>query len=77
MPLASSVRFHIGSRHLLILALVIGASLLATKAWKSLLWSRWSASAGPFVEFEVRLPSGIILFLVLKHCAVSGRKLVS
>jgi hypothetical protein len=54
MPLASSVRFHIGSRHLLILALVIGASLLATKAWKSSLWGRWTTSAGPFVEFEVR-----------------------
>ena len=61
MPLASSARFHIGSRHLLILALVIGASLLATKAWKSSLWGRWTASAGPFVEFEVRLPSGILL----------------
>src|SRR6202035_2527875 len=33
----------------------------ATKAWKSSLWGRWTASAGPFVEFEVRLPSGILL----------------
>ena len=32
MPLASSVRLHIGSRHLLILALVIGASLLSNKS---------------------------------------------
>jgi hypothetical protein len=61
MSLGSSVRSHLGSHHLLPLIAVIAATLLATKVWKSALWTRLFSSSGPWVEFEVRLPPGILL----------------
>ena len=62
MSLASFVRSHFGSRHLLLpLVAVIGATLLTTEVWKSSLWDRLATSSRPWVEFEVRLPPGILL----------------
>jgi hypothetical protein len=61
MSLASSVRSYVRSRHLIVLGTVIAASLVITKVWKSGLWSRLTNPAGPFIEFEVRLPPGILL----------------
>ena len=61
MSLASSLRSYIGARHLFILFAVIGASLLATKGWNSALWISLTSPPGPYVEFELRLPPGILL----------------
>ena len=62
MSFASLLGSPIKSRHLLLLGgAVAAAGLLAATIWKAGLLSRAKTYTGPFVEFEVRLPAGILL----------------
>jgi hypothetical protein len=48
-------------RHPMLLAAVIGIAILAATLWMFRTYGRWRTSGGPFVEFEIRLPPGILL----------------
>jgi hypothetical protein len=60
MSVASSDRLRAGFRHPFLLAAAVGLAILAT-LWVSGNLGRWKGSGGPFVEFEIRLPPGILL----------------
>jgi hypothetical protein len=60
MSVASSARLRAGFRHPFLLAAAAGIAILA-KVWISGTLGRWKSSDGPLVEFEIRLPTGILL----------------
>ena len=60
MSVASSARLRQGFRHPFLLAAAVGIAILAT-LWISATLGRWKSSSGPFVEFEIRLPPGVLL----------------
>ena len=61
MSVASSARLRASFRHPFLLAAVVGIAILAVALWISRSGRGWISSGGPFVEFEVRLPPGILL----------------
>jgi hypothetical protein len=61
MSVASSARLRAGFRHPFLLATIVGIAILAVALWVSGSIGRWISSGGPFVEFEIRLPAGILL----------------
>ena len=61
MSVASSARLRASFRHPFLLAAVVGIAILAVALWISGSNGRWTSSDGPFVEFEIRLPPGILL----------------
>src|SRR6516225_1267342 len=60
MSVASSARLRAGFRHPFLLAAAVGIAILAT-VWISGTLGRSKSSGGPFVEFEIRLPPGVLL----------------
>jgi hypothetical protein len=60
MSVASLARLRAGLRHPFLLAAAVGIAILAT-LWISGTLGRWKSSSGPFVEFEIRLPPGVLL----------------
>src|SRR3974390_1561115 len=60
MSVASSARLRAGFRHPFLLTAAVGIAILAILLISGTL-GRWKSSGGPFVEFEIRLPAGILL----------------
>ena len=60
MSVASLARLRAGFRHPFLLAAAVGIAILAILLISGTL-GRWKSSSGPFVEFEIRLPPGVLL----------------
>src|SRR5262245_65609209 len=61
MPVNQSVGSHWKFRRPVLLGAVIGAPTVAATLWMSGPYNWSKAPAGPFLEFEMRLPPGILL----------------
>ena len=62
MPVTWSLGSHWKFRHpVVLLAAVIGTPTVAAIIWMFSTHNWWKTSAGPFLEFEIRLPPGILL----------------
>ena len=62
MPVTWSLGSHWKFRHPgVLLAAVIGTAIIAATIWMFSIYNSWNASVGPFLEFEIRLPPGILL----------------
>jgi hypothetical protein len=59
MRVALSPGFPVAFRHLLLAG--GGIAILAAAIWILSAYGRWKIPGGPFVEFEIRLPAGILL----------------
>ena len=61
MAVGSLPSFRVSYLHPLLLAAAVGIVVVAAVIWVFSAYDRRGMPAGPFVEFEIRLPSGILL----------------
>ena len=61
MPITWSPASHWNFRHPVLIAAVIGTLTVAATIWMFSTYNWWKTSTGPFLEFEIRLPPGILL----------------